>query len=201
MRGVYKRGNERRKLWKLLPVVRAIAVLSAVGILTTVVTFAAIQSSGSALTGNTIQTATATLQISNNNTTWNSDVGGWNFNGVVPGGPARPIDGSYVVYIKNTGNAPMTLSMTVKTPPSVTGAVDLSGVHVVLTPTSGGASQALALSDLLAGNVAIAGSTIQPYSGPGTALSYKIQVSMDADAVTGSTASITGLNLTFIGTV
>jgi len=199
MREVYKQSKSRRKPWKLLPVVRAIAVLSAVGITTTLVTFAAIQSSGSALTGNTIQTASASLLISNNNSTWANDVGGWNFSGVVPGGPALPANGSYVVYVKNTGDAPMTLALTVKTPPTVTGAVDFAGVHILLTPTTGGTAQSFALSALLAGNVAITGSSIQPYGA--TILSYKVQVLMDASAVTGSSASITGLNLSFVGTV
>ena len=64
--------RNKKKLWKLLPLARAIGVLSAVGIATTLVTFAAIQSTGNALTGNTIQTATAALQISKD-----TNVGPW----------------------------------------------------------------------------------------------------------------------------
>jgi len=75
-----------------MPLARAIGVLSAVGIATTLVTFAAIQSTGNALTGNTIQTATAALQISTNSSSgpWTDSVPGFAFTGLVPGGLPGP---------------------------------------------------------------------------------------------------------------
>src|SRR4051812_48323881 len=98
--------RSKKKLWKLLPLARAIGVLSAVGIATTLVTFAAIQSTGNALTGNTIQTATANLQISTNAPSgpWTDNVPGFTFNGLVPGGvPLPTTNGGYAVYLKNNG--------------------------------------------------------------------------------------------------
>ncbi|HSX05644.1 MAG TPA: hypothetical protein VLF69_04205 [Candidatus Saccharimonadales bacterium] len=191
--------TRKRKLWKLLPIARAIAVLSAVGLITTAVTFAAIQSNGNALTGNVIQTATAALQISTNANSgpWSDSTQGFTFSGLVPGGPAQPSsNGGYSVFLKNTGTAPLRLMLHVPTPPSAPSTVDLSKVSVLLTPYTGGTTQTMLLSDLIAGTVDIANSTIA-VSGVG---SYRVQVSMASDAVTGNGATISNLDLSFSGT-
>jgi len=188
-----------KKLWKLLPLARAIAVLSAVGIATTLVTFAAIQSTGNALTGNTIQTATASLQISTNNSFFASSVPGFNFTGLVPGGSAQPVANNYVVYLKNTGSASLNLWLTVPTPPTVTGTADLSKVSVQLTPQSNpgfpATTQSFALSDLIAGKESINNSLLAI----GAVESYHVQVGMSTDAVSGNGATISGLDLSFSG--
>lgn len=195
--------RKTRKMWKLLPVVRAIAVLSAVGIITTAVTFAALQSSGNALTGNTIQTATASLLISTQGTpgSYQQSVPGFNFTGLVPGGSAQPGANNYVVYLQNNGTAGLKLQLNVPTPPTVTGVVDLGKVFVQLTPPNLGMgfappTQSIPLSSLIAGTVAL---TDASYLGVGSTTNYHVQVSMAADAVTGGGASITDLNLSFSG--
>jgi hypothetical protein len=185
--------RNKRKIWKLLPLARAIGVLSAVGIATTLVTFAAIQSTGNALTGNTIQTATASLQISRNDVTYSDNVQGFNFTGLIPGGAAQPTDNSDIVYVKNVGTATLGLSLAVPTEPTVTGIVDLSKVSVILTGT--GTPQTFQLSSLIAGNIAIANSSLVV----GGKAVYHVQVSMTGDAVTGNGATISNLNLSFSG--
>ncbi len=188
--------RNKRKIWKLLPLARAIGILSAVGIATTLVTFAAIQSNGNALTGNTIQTATAALQISKDEVTFSDSMPGFTFSGLVPGGAAQPADNSYVVYVRNVGTAALNLSLTVPAPPSITGTVDLSKVSVLLTPSgTGSVTQALTLSSLLAGTVPIANSSLAI----GSIATYHVQVSMAADAVSGNGATISNLNLSFSG--
>lgn len=187
--------RNKRKIWKLLPLARAIGVLSAVGIATTLVTFAAIQSNGSALTGNTIQTATAALKLSRDDITYSDSVAGFTFSGLVPGGAAQPTANTYIVYVKNVGTATLNLSLTVPTVPTVTGTVDLSKVSVILTPLGSGAPQTFLLSSLLAGMVNIANSSLTI----GNDLAYHVQVSMASDAVTGNGATISNLNLSFSG--
>ncbi len=188
--------KRRKKLWKLLPLARAIGVLSAVGIATTLVTFAAIQSTGSALTGNTIQTAIAALQISKDDATFADTLPGYNFTGLVPGGAAQPTGNTYVVYVKNVGTATLNLSLTVPTVPTVTGTVDLSKVNVLLTPIGSSTVQSFPLSSLLAGTMPIAGSTLAVGANP---IGYHLQVQMTVDAVSGSGATISGLSLSFSG--
>ena len=188
---------KQRKLWKVLPIVRAIAVLSAVGLITTTVTFAAIQSNGNALTGNTIQTATAALQVSKDGITFSDNVSGYSFTSLVPGGPAQPTTGGgYSVYVKNTGTATQRLLLNVHTPPTVAGTVDLAKVSVVLTPSSTNTPQSFALADLIAGSVGVTNSSVNV----GNVLLYHVQVSMASDAVTGNGATISNLDLSFIGT-
>jgi len=192
--------RSKRKLWKLLPLARAIGILSAVGIATTLVTFAAIQSSGNALAGNTIQTATASLQISTDGTTFSStNVPGFTFSGLVPGGSPQPGANNDIVYLKNSGTATLKLSLTIPTLPTVTGTVDLSKVSVLLTPPSSlglpAITQTIPLSGLIAGQVAINNSLVNVNS----VVSYHVQISMASDAVSGNGATISGLDLSFSG--
>ena len=189
--------RSKRKLWKLLPLARAIGVLSAVGVATTLVTFAAIQSTGNALTGNTIQTATAALQISKDGVTFSDSIAGYSFSGIVPGGLAQPVANNYYVYLKNSGTATMRLMLSVPTPPAVTGVADFAKVSVLITSvTSGSITQTITLADLIAGHVNITNSSVTV----GNVASYRIQVSMAADAVSGNGATISGLDLSFSGT-
>jgi hypothetical protein len=193
--------QHKKKLWKFMPVVRVIGVLSAVGIATTLVTFAAIQSTGNALTGNTIQTATALLQISTTGSNYTDSVPGFNFTGLVPGGSAQPVANNYTVYLKNAGSAALNLSLTVPTPPTVVpDTVDLAKVTVWLTPPSvvgmpTPTTQKIPLADLIAGKVSLDNGVVAQSA----TITYRIQVAMAADAVTGNGATISGLNLSFSG--
>lgn len=190
-----------RKGWRALPAVRAIGILSTVAIITSLVTFAAIQSTGNALKGNTIETATAALQISRDGTTFSDSMPGYDFNGIVPGGAAEPDAPGYLAVLKDTGSTNLNLSLSVPTPPVAAGITDLSTVSIIITPVANNgiayASQTIKLSDLVAGKVAIT-PHVQIASG-GTA-NFRLQVAMDANAVNGSGGSITGLDLSFSGT-
>jgi hypothetical protein len=104
------------------------------------------------------------------------------------------------VYLKNVGTASVKLALTIPTPPSVTGNVDLSKVTLQLTPivNLGAPSlpmQQILLSDLVAGQVNIDNSTLAVNS----AESFHVQVQMSTDAVTGNSATISNLNLSFSG--
>jgi hypothetical protein len=194
--------KKTKKTWKLLPLVRTIGILSAVGIITTAVTFAALQSNGNALTGNTIQTATASLLISTQGTagSFSASVPGFNFTGLVPGGSPQPVANNYTVYLQNTGTANLKLLLNVPTLPVVTGTVDLSKVMVLLAQPSGiglpQPVQAIPLSSLIAGTVSVNNANVNM----GGTIAYHVQVSMDSDAVTGNGVSISGLDLSFSGT-
>lgn len=181
-----------------MPIVRAISVLSAVGVITTLVTYAAIQSNGSALAGNTIKTATASLLVSRDSINFGSSVPGYTFSGVVPGGDPQPANG-YVVYLENTGSAKLNLNLTVPTPPTVSGDIDLAKVTVLLIPAPINGvqpqTQGIPLSSLIAGTVDL-GSGLAA----GQTTYYHIQIDMSSDAVSGNSATISNLDLSFGGT-
>jgi hypothetical protein len=184
-------------MWRGLPLLRAIGVLSAVGILMTVATFAALQSTGNALTGNSIETATANLQISNDGTTYVSSVPGFDFDGVIPGPMPQ---GNHAVTLKNVGTTNVGLLLGVPAQPTINGITDLSHVSIVITQSgTGGVTytpQIIKLSDLLAGNVPLGKIILFK----GSSMSFSLQVMIDSGSVpAGAAASISGLDIVFTG--
>ena len=185
---------------KFATIVRSLAIMGAVGVITTGATFAALQSPNASLTGNIINSATADLRISTNGTTFTvPSVAGFTFDTVVPGGAAVPASGN-TFYLKNYGSANLAIKVGISAAPSNVNNVDLSKVHLIFTrvDTSGSAvSLSLkSLTDSYAGGGTALGDTISA----GSTATYSLKVSMDADALSGSAASITGINIAFIGT-
>ena len=130
---------------------RAIGVVAAVAIIVSGVTFAALQSQQDTLTGNTIETATANLQLSTDGTAYADSYAGFDFNNIVPGGQAVPTTG-YPFYLKNSGGTPLSLKMAVSSTPANPNSVDLSKVNVILTPVATGTSaQTFTLQSLITG--------------------------------------------------
>ncbi len=176
---------------------RAIAVVTAVSIVVSGVTFAALQSQAGVLRGNIIQTAVASLQVSRDNITYSSSMDGYVFGNLVPGGASSPSSG-YPIYVKNIGTTPLAINISVKGPVANTDNVDLSKVHVQLTPINGGAGQNMLLQDLITssstGGIPVSsGDRLTPTQASG----YLLRVSLDADAVTGSSATLGNIDFNF----
>jgi len=178
-------------------IARAIMVMGGVTALSTGATFAALQSQQATLTGNTISSAIADLRIGTSASTFSSSRSGFDFKDLVPGGPAMPTDGNNF-YLKNYGTATLALKMAVGTTPVNTGAVDLTKVSVLLTRVDTSASQTFKLSDLVS-SYATGGTALTDDLTGGTIAQYKLRISMDADAFSGQSASITGIDLVFSG--
>lgn len=181
------------------PLLRAVLVMSVVGILVSGVTFAALQSQQAVLAGNTIETATADLRVSRDGATYSTTLSGFDFSGVVPGGEAVPVAGSSF-YLKNYGNTPLTLKLAVTSVPTNPSNVDLSKVSVILTTVGAGQQpQTFTLAALMAdsdsGGVPVVGNL-----GVATPQQYKFQVSMAADAFSGTSASLGDIDFAFTGT-
>ena len=177
---------------------RAAGIVPAIVVIISGVTFAALQSQDNTLTGNTIATATANLQISTDGVTFTNTQPGFNFNNIVPGGAAMPVAG-YPIYLKNAGGTPLTIKMLETKAPTVTGNANLDKVSILVTTVgSGNSAQSFTLNSLLS---AVGGETIGTTNlDPGQTQQYKLQASMTADAVNASSASITGVDLLFSGT-
>jgi len=165
-------------------------------------TFASLQSTSIALTGNQINTS-AGLAISTNGTSFPQTVSGFNFTGVVPGGSAFPAGGN-TFYIKNTGYANLAIKAALSVTPTNPNGVNLSKTYLVFTRTDGGAGSPVKISiqDLVSsyvGGGSGAGLGLNTTINTSTTAQFSLQVQMDSDAFSGSNASITGLDLWFIG--
>lgn len=163
------------------------------------VTYAALQSQQAKLTDNLIQTATANLQIGPDGNSFGSSLNGFVFGGLIPGGGAIPQTG-YSVFVKNTGNASLSLRLSVTNTPLNADNVDLDKVHVILTPKAGGSTQNFTLKSLIE-SAASGGLTILSPNQllPGQISGYTLQVSMEVDAMNGTSATISGLDFSFSG--
>ena len=182
------------------PWLRAVVILVAVGLIAGRVTFAALQSQQAVLAGNTIESATAALQLSTDGANYVSSVQGFTFGGLVPGGPAMPTQyGGKPLWFKNNGNATLSVKAMISTAPSITGDIDLSKVFVIFNPASGGTAQTVSLAALQSASSTGGVALTMPVITPGTQVQYNIQVSMAADAFTGNSASIQNLNIVFVG--
>lgn len=160
------------------------------------VTFATLQSQTAIVKGNTIQTASANLQLSANGTNYSNSIDGYVFGNLIPGGAAVPTSG-YPVYLKNSGSVPLALKLSVGSSTVLPANIDASKVHIILNPSAGGAPQNILLSDLLSvtgSGVALSQATRLT---AGQSMSFLIQVAMDQDAVSGSSASIDSIDFNF----
>jgi len=162
------------------------------------VSYAALQSQDK-LTGNTIETATANLQISSDGTTFSTTQAGYDFNNLIPGGAAMPQNG-YTVTLRNSGGTGLALRLAVSSTPTNLSSVDLSKVNVLLTSVSSNLTQTFTLQSLIdastSGGVAI---TTPSQLAAGNTYQYKLQVSMASDAISGSSASLGNIDFAIAG--
>ncbi len=161
--------------------------------------FAVLQSQQNSLTGNTISTATASLQIGLNTTNFDNTHVGFDFNNIIPGGQAEPIDG-HTFYLRNAGTTPLSLKFMVNSIPTGASNVDLSKVDVLLTTVGSGTPiQSFSLQSLISGSVTDGVAVVGDNLEVGSIQHYKLQVSMAGDAVTGSSAALGNIDFTFKG--
>jgi len=191
-----KRPNRFRKY---LPLSRLIGITAAVVVIVSGVTFAVLQSQQVKLTGNTIQTATANLHLSEDGVNYTDTLAGFGFDNLVPGGSAVPTNGD-AVFLKNDGGTALTLKLAVSSVPLNPSNVDLSKVHVIVMPVSGGSTQNFTLQSLIS-SYSTGGQTILTPTqlAINMVAQYRIQVSMDSDAFSGPSASISNVDFSFSG--
>ena len=177
---------------------RAVGVISAVVVLMTGVTYAALQSPQATLTNSTISSATADLRIGTSATSFSSTRVGFNFVDLIPGGIAAPVDGN-IFYLKNYGNANLGLHISIVSIPVNLSNVDLTKVSFVMTRLDTSTVQTFTVKALVDSYINGGLSLTDSLSGSAVA-QYKLQAIMSADAFTGQTAQISDLDLVFTGT-
>jgi hypothetical protein len=187
----------KKSIW-VGAVSRAVGVISAVVVLMTGVTYAALQSPQATLTNSTISSATADLRIGTSATSFSSTRVGFNFVDLIPGGIAAPVDGN-VFYLKNYGNANLGLHISIGSIPLNLSNVDLTKVSFVITRQDTSTAQTFTVKALVDSYINGGLSFTDSLSGSVVA-EYKLQAIMSADAFTGQTAQISDLDLVFTGT-
>lgn len=178
---------------------RAMAVIAAVTIVVSGVTYAALQSQQDKLTGNTIETSTANLLISTDGTHFSNTEPGFDFNNIIPGASAVPTTGA-PFYLENTGGTPLGVKLAVSTIPANPNNIDLNQVNVIVTTVgSSGPLQTFTLQSLIdayaTGGLSIAGSNV----GNNNSVEFKLQVGMNSSAVSGSSASLSNIDFALSG--
>jgi hypothetical protein len=186
-------------LWSFQPIARAVMVVSAVAVLATGVTYAALQSKQASLTGNTISTASADLRIGTSASTFSNTRSGFDFINIVPGAQPAPTDGN-AFYLKNYGTAPLALKVAISSVPANISTVNLDKVYLTFTRVDTTTTQKFSVASLVASN-ASGGVAITDNLAGGFVAQYKTQVSMDDEAFTGTSATVGGVDIVFNGTV
>jgi hypothetical protein len=186
------------------PFLRTSLVIGSVGVITTAATFAVLQSQPAVLSANTIETTSADLRINKDGSSLTTTVSGFDFNGVTPGGSAYPSAGN-TFYLKNMGSANLAIKASVSTTPTIitiqpAGAtVDLTKVSFEFTRVDTGTKSTISLKALMDGNTTGGVALTDTISALAT-VQYSLRVLIASDAFTAQSASISGINLVFVGT-
>lgn len=179
---------------RTLAVARAVGVIGATAALIAGVTFAALTSNNVTLTNNSFATASADLQIWDpGSSSYGLTTPGFNFTNIVPG-PGET--GPFTFWLKNSGGVPLTITGVGSGGTSSN--VDLTQVNVKITNlTAGGSPANYSMYDLLTG---------PPDLLPGGDLAsgdqdqYEVKLTVPVSAVSGTSASMSGVTWTFTGT-
>jgi hypothetical protein len=190
------------KVQTVSPVFRAILVMGAVAALVTGVTFAAMTSNTATLADDSINSATADLQISSDAScgpssgTFGTSANGFDFNGLIPGGPASP---SETFCLRNNGTANLALKLFIPTMPTWTvtpsGTVDPGEVDVHVSCSAGAGTLDARLQDLGSSAQAFDTSTLAA----GATAICTINVDMNSAAFSGQGASSSDFDFDFSG--
>jgi len=184
-----------------LAVARTFSVIAAVGVISTGVTYASLQSPSASLTSNTINIGAADLRIGTNGTTFTvPSMAGFSFDGVTPGAGEFPTNGD-TFYLKNYGTAALNLKVAISTTPTNLGNVNLAKTYFNFTRVDiPEPAVNLSLQSLISAN-STGGLSLGDTLSAGATAQYSLRVSMDVDAYsgTGVGVSISGINLSFTG--
>lgn len=165
------------------------------------VAFAILQSQQNLLTGNTISTATANLQISTDNLNFSNSKIGFDFNNIVPGGVAVPVAG-HSFQLKNSGGTPLALKFYIKSIPLNPSNIDLNKVNIILTTVGGSVPPQTFTIQSLIDSLSTGGLSISPTNlEVNNSQLFKLQASMNADAISGQSASLSNIDFVFEGQV
>ncbi len=190
-----------RKQKRLAGLTRAIGVITAVGVLVTGVTFAALQSQNATLQGSRITSATANLTIADGLGGFAATANGFAFDNVEPGGSPMPLGGN-TLTLRNNGTSKLALRMSMNPSTFVTAqGANLDHIFIVLNPAGGGPRQVLSLGTLMTAYANGTPTDLEYTLPAGQIAQFTIQAQMSNDAVpsTQSGVTLSGIDLIFSG--
>lgn len=181
--------------------IRAAAIFSAAAVLLTGVTYASMQSQNDTLQGNTIMSATASLQILGANGIYADTAPGFTFSNLEPGGAPGPTPG-HTVSLKNTGSTTLALKASINgTTYSNPQHISISKVQFNFTPSTGSTGLSASMAALCTGYNTAVPLPLNINLAPGQVVDLIIQAQLAADAVTTTTTgvSLSGIDVIFSG--
>lgn len=181
--------------------IRAAAIFSAAAVLLTGVTYASMQSQNDTLQGNTIMSATASLQILGANGIYADTAPGFTFSNLEPGGAAGPVPG-HTVSLKNTGSTILALKASINgTTYSNPQHINIGKVQFTFTPSTGGTGLSATMAALCTGYNTAVPLPLSISLAPGQTMDISLQAQLAADAVTTTTTgvSLSGIDVIFSG--
>jgi hypothetical protein len=189
------------KAIQINPVLRAIWVVGSVAVLVTGVTFAAMQDQAS-LTGVNMASATADLKVDGADSLVGysqSEASAFDFNGLIPGGAAV----SETFKLKNEGSTDLDIVVKVTPVTTVNIDKDLIKVKFINQDKSVEAEYTLTALESNTGLPGISGPVDASGIGAledGGVEAFKMEVRLEAGAVTGTGGSVDAFDLIFTGT-
>lgn len=180
-------------------IVRSVGVIAATAILATGVTWAALSSSPVTLDDTNLTTGTASLKIWDGST-FTASAPGFQINNLIPGTDSD----AQRFYFQNDGDISLNLTARVIGSPGSTGITSWGGVKVIFTEEESGLTQEYTISELIAGPVDLPGDGVEAgVQGDSNSTNadgnYNVRFNIESDNVTGSSASITDLDIQFDG--
>ncbi len=184
---------------RVTAIARAAGVITATVGLIVGVTFAQLNTTA-ALTGVTVNSATAGLLVSNGGA-YSASEPGFHVTGLIPGHGS----GLQPFYLQNTGDTPLVVTVHVPAAPTATGFTNWANFTATFHSQSGGNDVTVNMQDLLNGQVALPNNPLPAgaqgvAATPGTVGNYDVTFDINPAAVTGSSASVGAFDLVFTGT-
>ena len=183
---------------RTIAITRATAVIGATAALVVGVTFAALSTSAT-LTGNTLSSATAGLQISNGGSYGPTAIG-FQVAGFVPGQGSGPLP----FYLQNSGGTNLNLTVGSTTPLTSSGFSGWNNLVVTITNDATTVTTTTNMQALINGNVALPDALAAGATGnsavPFTPGNYHITFDVNPSSITGSQVTVGSFDLTFTGT-
>lgn len=187
---------------KTFAISRAIGVIGATAVMATGVTFAALTSNVATLSNNSIAETTAQLRVFDPVSGYvTTTATGFTVTGLIPGTESAP----KAIYLKNQGNAALTLSAHATGASSWSGLSDYADLKVKIKDLHDQTETETTMALLLGGNVNLTTPSLpvgaEGSGGADVAGNYAITFEIAPDKVTGSSLSVGSFNLEFTGSV
>ena len=188
--------------YSVLPVLRAVVIVSIVVTLAVGATVAMDESDTAFMDNNSFSTASVGLDVSTDGTNFSGNTSGFNIEDIIPGGDGEP-SGGQTFWLRNDGTVSFGLKVGVD--PAVvnavvpSGSIDLSQVILEFERAGAASTVEHPLQDLI-DSFATGGLTLnESLPEDGTPIEFSVKVKVGYDALDGAGGTLSNLNIVFFG--